>query len=246
VTSISAAAFEGCNEIKSIFITDLEAWCKIVFSDPINEAHQLYLNGELVKSLVIPNGVTSIEGFAFYGCSSLTSVTIPNSVKTIAYEAFSHCSKIKSLTIGSGMRTIRAAFSYCFNLTDVYCLVDKLSNGRIVDDQHLDTDYSAFYNSYIEYATLHVPASAIDAYKNTEPWCHFGEIVALTDDETLNPGDANGDKVVNAADIVEAVNAINGHPSANYNTKNADIDGNGVVNQADINAIVEIIMNLNK
>ena len=36
---------------------------------------------------------------------------------------------------------------------------------------------------YIENATLHVPASSIDAYKNTRPWSRFGNIVALTDDD---------------------------------------------------------------
>ena len=42
----------------------------------------------------------------------------------------------------------------------------------------------AFCN--IENATLQVPASSIDAYNETNPWCLFGNIVALTDDE-LNP-----------------------------------------------------------
>ena len=40
-----------------------------------------------------------------------------------------------------------------------------------------------FKDSYIEYATLHVPAEAIDAYKNAEPWSGFGTIVALTEEE---------------------------------------------------------------
>lgn len=54
-------------------------------------------------------------------------------------------------------------------------------------------------------------------------------------------GDANGDHIVNVADIVEVVNAIKGHPSARYNAKNADADGKNGVNQADIDAIVKII-----
>ena len=48
---------------------------------------------------------------------------------------------------------------------------------------------------------------------------------------------------MNAADIVEAVNAMNGHPSINYKDKNADMDGNSEVEEADIEAIVKIIMN---
>ena len=35
---------------------------------------------------------------------------------------------------------------------------------------------NAFENSHIEYATLHVPASAYEAYSTTEPWSQFGTI----------------------------------------------------------------------
>jgi hypothetical protein len=55
-------------------------------------------------------------------------------------------------------------------------------------------------------------------------------------------GDANGDGKVNAADIVEMVNAKNGMASAIFNLQNADMDGNDEINQADIDAVVNIIM----
>ena len=41
------------------------------------------------------------------------------------------------------------------------------------------TFFSAFDYSYIENATLHVPASAIEAYKTTYPWRYFGTIKAI-------------------------------------------------------------------
>ena len=42
---------------------------------------------------------------------------------------------------------------------------------------------AAFSDTPVESATLHVPASAIDAYKTTSPWSDFGSIVPLTEDE---------------------------------------------------------------
>ena len=48
--------------------------------------------------MTIPNSVTSIESYAFKGCSGLTSVTIPNSVTSIGGSAFSYCSGLKSIT----------------------------------------------------------------------------------------------------------------------------------------------------
>ena len=52
------------------------------------------MNGAEVKDFVIPNSVTSIESYAFYGCSDLTSVTIGNSVRSIGEEAFCDCSEL--------------------------------------------------------------------------------------------------------------------------------------------------------
>ena len=100
MTYIGRFAFDGCKSLTSVHITDLAAWCGIVFSDdgykgydanPLQYAHHLFVNGEEITDLVIPDGVTSIGWYAFCGCSSLTSVTIPNSVTSIGDGAFDGC-----------------------------------------------------------------------------------------------------------------------------------------------------------
>ena len=50
------------------------------------------------KTTIIPNSVTSIRGWAFEGCTGLTSITIPNSVTSIGYNAFSDCTGLTSIT----------------------------------------------------------------------------------------------------------------------------------------------------
>ena len=109
VTSIGSYAFEYCSGLTSVHISDIAAWCNIDFgsnySNPLEFAHHLYLNGEEVKDLVIPNTVTSIGGYAFRGCSGLTSVTIPNSVTSIGSSAFYDCN-LKNLIIGTGVLSI--------------------------------------------------------------------------------------------------------------------------------------------
>ena len=117
-------AFWGCTGLTSVHITDLAAWCKIDFydcdSNPLTYAHHLYLNGQEIKDLVIPNSVTSIGEYAFYGCSGLTSVTIPNSVTRIGVEAFSGCSGLTSVTIPNSVTRIGyRAFQYCSGLTSI-------------------------------------------------------------------------------------------------------------------------------
>ena len=144
VTSIGYMAFCGCSGLTTVHIADLEAWCKISFSsDCFSTGHHLYLNGEEIKdltipdnitfignyafykcsgltSVTIPNGVTSIGGSAFEGCSGLTSVTIPNSVTSIGYRAFFGCSGLTSVAIPNSVTSIgSSAFSYCCGLTSI-------------------------------------------------------------------------------------------------------------------------------
>ena len=42
----------------------------------------------------MPDGITTINGCAFYGRNGITSVTIPDSVTNISWEAFYGCSKL--------------------------------------------------------------------------------------------------------------------------------------------------------
>ena len=119
VTSIGGNAFYECSSLKSVHITDLAAWCNIDFVDysanPLCYAHKLYLNGELVKDLVIPNSVTSIGDYAFYGCSSLTSITIPESVTSIGNWAFGNCSSLTSINVNANNPNYCAIDGVLFN-----------------------------------------------------------------------------------------------------------------------------------
>ena len=121
VTSIGEDAFYWCRGLTSVHISDIAAWCNIEFGDnPLSYAYHLYLNGEEVKDLIIPNSVTSIGKDAFECCEGLTSVTIPNSVTSIGEGAFGGCDGLISLTIGSGVTSIGPeAFAECFSLTSV-------------------------------------------------------------------------------------------------------------------------------
>ena len=77
------------------------------------------------------------------------------------------------MTIGSGVRKIDSkAFAECKNLETVTCLAEGVPE-----------TYDAFENSWIEYSILMVPESALQAYKNSDPWCRFGTIKAIEETE---------------------------------------------------------------
>ena len=116
--------FNDCTKLSAVYITDLAAWCNINFGysngNPLSYAHNLYLNGELVTELVIPEGITKIGKYAFSGCTSITSVTIHEGVTEIGEYAFSDCTSITSVTISEGVTEIRgSAFSGCSSLTSI-------------------------------------------------------------------------------------------------------------------------------
>ena len=73
-----------------------------------------------LKSVVIPDGVTIIDDYAFCYCHSLESVVIPNSVTSTDDNAFSRCYTLKSVVIPDGLTTIdKYTFEYCYTLKSV-------------------------------------------------------------------------------------------------------------------------------
>ena len=73
-------AFYNCFNFKKVTIYDIAAWCKIDFessrnSNPLDYAKYFYLNDERVYDLIIPNGVTKIQG-AFRSCTDFTSIKV--------------------------------------------------------------------------------------------------------------------------------------------------------------------------
>ncbi len=125
VTSIKRGAFDGCKSLARVDISNLSAWCKIVF-DLYSDAHplyygaKLYINGVEATEVAIPSDITEIKALTFYNCKSLTSVTIPDSVTSIGACAFEGCSSLTSITIPDSVTSIgNYAFYGCKSLTSV-------------------------------------------------------------------------------------------------------------------------------
>lgn len=147
VTTIESNAFAYCRNMIAVHISDVAAWCAIKFDDnPLCFAHNLYLNGNLVTDLVIPEGVTNIGKTSFKNCSCLTSVNIPSSTTIIEDDAFSGCQNLSSVIINNGVTNIKSkAFYNCGSLTSI-----DIPKSVI----HIERD--AFAGStYLKYVTLY-------------------------------------------------------------------------------------------
>ncbi len=124
VTSIGWGAFSDCNNLKDVYISDIDTWCGIYFSssssNPLYNGAKLYLDGNLVTEVVLPDSVTSIGNWAFSDCTSLTTITIPDSVTSIGGYAFYNCKSLTSITIPDSVTSIgNGAFSDCTSLTSI-------------------------------------------------------------------------------------------------------------------------------
>ncbi len=120
VTSIGSWAFYGCSGLTSItvesgnMVYDSRDNCNAIIETGTNTI----LYG--CQNSVIPNTVFYIDGWAFYGCSGLTSINIPNSVISIGQCAFSGCTGLTSIDIPNSVTSIgSSAFSGCSGLTSV-------------------------------------------------------------------------------------------------------------------------------
>ena len=164
-----------------------------------------------LTSINIGNGVTDIGIYAFEKCNSLTSVKIPNSVTRIGDSAFHFCSGLTSIYIGNGVTSIgKGAFGGCSGLTDLWCYAESVPS----------TELSAFSNSSISSATLHVKNASIEAYKSTEPWSNFGSFVAIV---------VSGDIIFFADANVKAICVAKW-----------DIDGDGEINKIEAAEVTDI------
>ena len=102
VTNIQNGAFSFCPGLTSIIVEkdnpkyDSRNDCNAIIETNSNTL----IAG--CKNTVIPNSVTNISGYAFYGCSSLTSITIPGSVTSVGDNAFFSCAKLTNITVEKG------------------------------------------------------------------------------------------------------------------------------------------------
>lgn len=143
VESIGTNVFDGCNlkevtfnglievfgnsplkTVKDVYITDIAKWCKQKFSSiensPLYYADHLFIEGEEVTDLIIPNTVNRIENYSFYNRKMLQNITLSEGVESIGECAFYGCSNIKQIQMPSTLRKIdNDAFYGCEKLSEL-------------------------------------------------------------------------------------------------------------------------------
>ena len=118
VTSIVLGAFSDCTSLTSIEVSDnnknYASVDGVLFNKDKSELIT-YPAGKADSEYVIPNSVTNIGDFAFYGCTSLTIVTIPNSVISILLGTFDDCTSLTSIDVEKDNPTYLSQDGVLFN-----------------------------------------------------------------------------------------------------------------------------------
>ena len=143
VTTVSVGVFRGCSSLTSVDIP----------SSVTTISFDAFMGCSSLRSIFIPASVTSIRSQAFYECGGLASIeveagntvydsrgncnaiiesasntlmtgcrntVIPNTVVTIGQNAFAQCTEMTQMAIPSSVTSIsNAAFSGCSGLTEI-------------------------------------------------------------------------------------------------------------------------------
>ncbi|MDR0544475.1 MAG: leucine-rich repeat domain-containing protein [Odoribacteraceae bacterium] len=147
-----------------------------------------------IQTLVIEEGVTSVGARSFINCSKLASASLPGSVIAIGNGAFSGCRKLSSAVIPDSVTTIGEwVFSGCHKLTSViisgsvteigelaffFCRkLASVTNYSVVPQEVLGEVFP-----HVKDLELRVPREALEAYKRSSTWKHFGNIASIDEE----------------------------------------------------------------
>lgn len=101
-------------------ITRLEIPAKYKFHKVKSISPKAFNSASFLKSVVIPDSVTSIGAAAFEYCEQLEEITLPRGLKIIDYNMFAECASLRKIELPAKVAVIRMrAFARCASLEEI-------------------------------------------------------------------------------------------------------------------------------
>lgn len=160
---------------------DIDIPANITYDNVVYKVNALgfgcFADCEVLKSIKLPDGITSIGGRCFYNCENLQSVDLPSGITSLGDDCFYGCSSLKSISLPDGITSLEeGCFSGCKGLASIYMYAEKLPTmGNMV-----------FENCDADNCTLYVPKGTIDMYRQSD-FGYFKNIVELDATGINNP-----------------------------------------------------------
>ena len=159
------------SELGGYPVTGLGTYSFSGYWDASPYLHNSYQIGRNIRSVDIPQGVTSIGNHAFEECFALEEVTIPQSVTSIGLIAFGGCCKLTTLSLGENVETIGGgAFFRCSSLSNI-TIPKKV---KVIESGYSGTPsfYRTFaYCSGLKYIILPAELTTFEARLDDCPAC---------------------------------------------------------------------------
>jgi hypothetical protein len=175
-----------------------------------------------LTNVTMPSTITAINGCAFEGCTGLAAVTLPGSLATLGLDAFARCSALKNIIIPSSVTAMGGyAFSSCTALQTV-----TIGSGlEYIGDK-----------AFNECSAL----TTVNCYAKIPP--------------TMEANTCFTSSTYNNATLNVPRSSLNAYKTANWwrmfvtivgvstGSDPNDVNGDGEVNIADINAVISAIL----
>ena len=199
ISYLGEVAFDLINHIAIVHISNLETWLKTDFkngNNPLRSGGRLYLNGQEIKNLVIPDNIRTLNYGAFEGCASLETVTLNNYITTIPNAAFANCHSLRTIYMPPSLKNIEVnAFIGSRNVSFVipekvsYIGPSGLRCGRVqnnniiikaVNPPSISSD--TFLN---QKGFIFVPSNSVASYKSASYWSQLSNQIMPLEMEKL-------------------------------------------------------------
>ena len=181
VSLIYSLAFLGCSGIETIVVEsgnskfDSRNNCNAVIGTASNK---LILG---CKNTIIPQDVTSIGDYAFYGCSNLTSVIIPQGITSIGEYSFYNCHNLVSVTVGTSTPVTIKEYAFP-NRTKASLYVPMGSKATYSTAKYWKDFKEIVEIANIDFADTEVKRICVEKWDfNGDGELSFGEAAAVTD-----------------------------------------------------------------
>lgn len=102
---------------------------------PVTQIGKSAFHSSNISSVIIPNSITGIGGYAFQFCSKLSFMALSDNLTEIGNSAFYGCSNLSSIKFPSTLQTIKQyAFSDCESLQEVNLPKNVSLQGPVFSD----------------------------------------------------------------------------------------------------------------
>ena len=279
VKVINGYATENCTNLKHIIYNAIDATLyyfyptvmeELTIGEGVRTIPEDLAYSSKIKSVTMPNSVTSIGEQAFYRCHELKTVNLSDSLCSIAPLAFAQCEKIESITLPKTLTSLGySAFNGCSGLKTVKLSPELTSiessvfgncsslTGVTIPPKVRSIGYEAFYKcSGLTYITL--PDSLTQMGVSAFHYCSGLEHI-LSYINNPSQCDVYGSWRFEGIDKENCVLHVPKGTAAAYRAENGwkdfihiveenypqpgDINGDGEINISDANSVIDIIVN---